>query len=265
MNRIPVAFYIIGLAVLCAAATLAEAQSSPLYIQDQGAGRMYKVQNGSVVGNWATSSNEACLAVTPSEIRTVGYFQGGQGYEYDLNGNPTGPSYTGAWNYTFEGTTDGLNNNYTCQYAGGGMVYSYDRTWQNPQPVASLGQEQFFGISYDSSNGSFWGSTISNTPGIVRNVDANGNILHQWNIPTTDHTLLAYDPGTDTVWSMSRSDGNNLRQWDKNGNQLQLIQVSGWSQSNILGMEFAIGKVPAPGAAGLLGIGGLVAARRRRS
>lgn len=253
---------IVSMIVVGAAVGMAEAQTSPLYIQDQGNGRMYKVQGGSVVGNWATSSNEANIAVTPTEIRTTGYFAGGQGYEYDLNGNPTGPSYTGAWNYTFEGTTDGANNNYTFQYAGGGMVYSYDRTWQNPQPVVSIGQEQFFGISYDSSNGSFWGATISG--GTVRNVDTNGNILHQWSIPTTDHTLLAYDPGTDTVWSMSRSDGNNLRQWDKNGNQKQLIQVSGWSQSNILAMEFAIGKVPAPGAAGVLGLAGLAALRRRR-
>ena len=78
--------------VIAFAAGAAQAQQSPLFIADQGAGRMYKVQGGNVVGNWATSGDEACLAVTQTEIRTVGYYQGGQGREYDLNGNPTGPT-----------------------------------------------------------------------------------------------------------------------------------------------------------------------------
>lgn len=252
------------LGVLAAAGT-ATAQSQVLYLGDQGAGVVYRVQGGSILDSWTPigggSESGGGMAVT-DRVR-IAPFTGGTVQDYSLTGAylgavGSGGGAGGGSGYTFEGTTDGTYN-YVANYGSSGVT-RWDGAWSSGSAVSyfSTALSGIFGIAYDSGSDTFWVSQISSNG--VAQYDRSGNELQRWTVPTTDHNLLAYEGSSGTLWQISRSD-NVLRQYSTGGSLLNSYSLGTFS--NVLSIEFSV-EIPAPGALALLGIGGLAAARRRR-
>lgn len=80
---------------------------------------------------------------------------------------------------------------------------------------------------------------------------------------------LAYDSGDQTLWFSTYDPSGTLYHYDRSGNQLGQLNVTGTYGGYILGAEFDQTSVrPEPAslmllATGLVGIGGVVVRRRR--
>ncbi len=248
-------------AVVLALAGAASAQTSELYIFSYTSNQAYVVQNGNLNRSFATGTYEFAGAVA-GDVRTVQAYSwvGQDGKQYDTNGNDLGGryAYTGL-DYIYDATTDGANYNYACLY-GGGDLYRFDRNWQNAQFQFSTAGNTL-GTAYDTSNNTIWTAAGS---GAVSQYDLNGQLLSQF-FPGGNWYGLALDPADGTLWLTQDGSYPYIAQYDQSGNHLQDVYVGNFGMGNTLGMEFDVGRVPAPGAAALLGIGGLAASRRRRA
>ena len=90
-----------------------------------------------------------------------------------------------------------------------------------------------------------------------------GNELFRFDATFSDVAYgLALDPADDTLW-VGTYYNNMMTQYKKDGSYVQTVFVNGLGGA--MGMEFDVTGIPAPGAAALLGVGGLVASRRRRA
>lgn len=252
---------IVTLATL-AFASAAGAQTSELFINEFLGNNMVVVQGGSVIRSWQTISGaENALAVANGEIRTGGSgIYGWTGHQYDTSGNFLGGTYNtspGQGNY-YDGTTDGVNYNYAIQHNGAYQVFRFDRNWSNGTPLFSVDFPDS-GIAYDTTDGSFWLSHAFSPA--VHHYDANGNLLGTFGIQGNYAYGLALDPADGTLWA-GQYGSNVITQYKKDGTYLGAVTVPGISHA--FGMEFDVGRVPAPGAAALLGLGALATGRRRR-
>jgi len=199
---------------------------------------MVVVQNGSVVRSWNTlNAGENAVAVAGT-IRTAGNYwvNSGQGAEYDLNGNPLGPTYTiiGGGNW-FDGATDG-EYNYSVQHNGDYNLYRFDREWGNPEVLFNVGTFTS-GITVDPKNGTFW--VCDSLSRVVRNLDNNGNELSSFSAADSNYAYsIAMDPADGTLW-IGGYNSNLIYQYDANGNLLDTVTVPGITSG--YGMEFDMG------------------------
>lgn len=248
--------------LVSAVAGTAFGQTDRLYITDTrgGTGNIYVVQAGSLANTFSMAgggTREGPIAVA-SDVRTISDDTGTPGAQYTLGGAWTGTTYAtnptpGQW---FDGTTDGKYN-YSCAWPSD-AVYRFDRDWQNPTLLFSTGRDGEMGITWDSKTNTLW--TGNHLNGTIENYSMNGSLLTEFSLPYGPDGV-AYEPSTDTIWLESYN-SHELHQYDKAGLLLQSFQVSGMPLSFGFDAEFA---VPAPGAAALLGLGGLIAGRRRRA
>jgi hypothetical protein len=197
--------------------------TSPLYItgdwsaqrtDDVGLRSIYVVQGANVINMWTKFGlGESAIAVTDT-VRTNG-MDGGK--EYTLSGVPTGVRFA-SWSWApfssgiFDGTTDGTYNYVARSYA----VYRTDRDWANAvQLFGTVGWGGYMGITYDSSNNSFW--LADSWDDMIVNRSMTGEVLSSF--PAPDPTFLALDHADGTLWT-APYDGNLLQQYSRTGTLL---------------------------------------------
>ena len=251
---LPISFPAVAILALAAGAN---AQIDKLFVTDGDSSRLCMVQGGVVQGVVATQSGAYPIAVSGS-VWTGSLYGNSTALEFDLNGNYLGNSVPINQVNAVDGTTDGVQYNYQLNgcFGNSAVVYRSNLDFSNAQPLYNaFGMSRSVGISYDSSDGTIWVSGDVE----MRHYDLNGNQIGGWNHQAGDATL-AYEESSDTLWLVRSS----MYQYDKNGNLLQVLTPNGLAANN-WGAEFPIRGIPAPGAAALLGAGGLIAARRRRA
>jgi hypothetical protein len=243
-------------AALATFAGSAGAQTDMLYVTDGDSARLALVQGG-VVQSIKTTHVRAYPIAVRSTV-WIGDYNGNQpnAIEYDLAGDPTGNAVSYTPRFAVDGTTDGIQYNYELGDAFGsnGIVYRSDLDFSNPvQLFTTPNMSRSVGITYDPTDSTLWVSGNQE----VRHYDLAGNLLGGFNHVAGDGTL-AYEPSTDTLWLVR----SQMFQYDKSGNLLQTLSPNNLAANN-WGAEFAM-PIPAPGAAALLGVAGLVGMRRRR-
>lgn len=257
----------------------ASAQTSKLYMQDAQPYNIFNnqvrvAQGGTVNQTFDLNSPYEHNLVVAGDIRTYGGASYGQpGYRYDVNGGFQGQQYNPNGNYGSDAyygpdaATDGQNYNWSYDY-GWGYVMRFDRNWQNGT-VAFGYNSNLGGITCNpqgnGGNGSLW--LLETWASQLREVDYNGNTISgPYYDPalSAGYSALARDPADGTLWALQgNGSGDAWRQYDSNG---QYITTGNYGYSAFTGSaEFDMNAVPAPGAAALLGVGGLVVSRRRRA
>lgn len=238
----------------CGLAASASAQTEVLYTTNGDGGTMTMYQGG--IGT-QVSTHVRGYPITVNQSVWIGDYNGNQpnSLEYDLAGNATGGSVPYSAVNAIDATSDG-----TFGYELGGAFGSSATVYRLGADLDSTGRTTLFSVSGDSrfvgityENGSLWISAATN----IYEYDLAGNLLSSFAHNEGDGHALAYESSTGTLWTAR---GNQLWQYDLSGNLLQNITTN-MSAGNNWGAEFAI---PAPGTLALLGLGGLVAARRRR-
>lgn len=252
----------VGGAALVTLATCAMGQSQELFVYDQGGGVMYVVQGGAVQRQWSTgTSNWSPIAVSGGTVRASGFFDGGGGKEYDLFGTPTANIVGDVdGDNIYDSTSDG-SNNYAVAFSN--QFYKYDTLFNGQASVNNVGWfgELPGGIAYDGNANSLWISAWSGTN--VREMDLNGNPTGRgFQAQDSLNMALAYEAASDTLWVVPRDTGSLiLRQYSTSGTLMQTINLG--IGGNFLSAEFAP-RVPSPASGAILGLGGLMASRRRR-
>lgn len=245
-------------------AASASAQNTPIWLTDGDSHNIFIVQNGAIQQqiNQQPQHHGYPIAVS-SDARLTAYIPGSTGGQYDLGGNYLNNDYNNdGVDAMTDGTTDGVNYNYGIRYYDG-SVFRYDRNWDNPQQIFSVGGD-FGAITYDSSDGTLWVKN-RNFNAQVDHYNAAGGYLGGFSLGANGNYTnwsLSYEESTDTLWCLGGGN-DTLFQFDKSGNTLNQLYVGTFG--NILGGEMSIRGIPAPGAAALLGVSGLVAGRRRRA
>jgi hypothetical protein len=253
---------LVVLAVALSAGGAALAQTGEYFVTAGDESTTSVLQGNSINRQWGNANGvEYPIAVPNSnEVRTAGRSNSETGTIYDGVGNVIGGplQYSQGGNF-YDATTDG-NSIYMVEFSSG-QVYRTDLNYQNPQALFSTNQNDI-GITYDPSGGG--GLWISNWGGTnVTHYDLGGTPVSSFSTGHSLNAALALDPSDGTLWLADRSSFGLFEQWTTSGTNLFRGQIPGMDSQNVLGGEFA-SRVPAPGAAALLGLGGLVAGRRRR-
>lgn len=241
-----------------ALAGAAGAQTSPAFLTGgYGDGPIYRVQGGSVTHSQTTTGWTPAMAVLGGKVQLAGY--GGGGVYPELNSSnltPTGNNINGITSSSsYGGTSDGKKifayNNST------GTIYSYDPGWTNPQNLCSSPYGFMYDLGYDASDNTLWGSSS----GVMYHFAMNGTPLGSFGVNNGSGTGIGVDNADGTIW-MTQYCSNSIVQYNKSGGYLQTINLGGNVRTcGEWGIDF---EVPAPGSAALLGLGGLMASRRRR-
>jgi len=178
---------------------------SPLYVSD---GEKIQVFQGlGVIDSWLTGEQEFSIAVS-SSVKT--WSQGNPalsllGREYLLDGTPTGTTYLNSVGCCFrDGTTDGTYNYAVRLLAGSQAIYRSNLDWTDPQifplefPSLSAGLS---GITYDSSDGTFWLATADTSFGSIVHITNDGKLISYFGAGAANvNVSLAYDRADDTLW-----------------------------------------------------------------
>lgn len=253
--------FLIGTAMTAlASSALAHGPEGYYYIASGDQQRIDVLHGHDIDRTWNTPDFEYPIVVT-STVKTYGTGEGNVGREYTLNGVATGTTYTNTGTGTFyDGATDGRSN-YAINWDNGDLV-QFDGNWANPQTLFNTGGGgNHLGVTYDPSNDSFWIAEFSGQT--VSNVTRDGTVLTSFESGiTTGQAALALDYADGTLWMVEYTQSGKFFQFARSGSGLATITYEGLAGVNPLGGEFAI---PAPGAAGLLALAGLVAGRRRRA
>ncbi|NND45626.1 MAG: hypothetical protein HKN58_09905 [Xanthomonadales bacterium] len=162
-------------------------------------------------------------------------------WAYDLNFNPTGESWSGSgtWDQALDGTTDGVSN-YASVWSDTGVV-RFDLNFQNGELLFDPGFE-VIGITYDSATNTLW--LVNDQNHNIHNYTLGGVEVDFFDTGLNGRECcLAYDPETDTLW-LSENGGTSFYQFDKDGNLLDTVTLSGFSPDNTWGAE--IGSDAAP-------------------
>ncbi len=243
-------------AVSCVGSAIA--QTDPLFLNDGS--QFYRIQGGVVTNTWSSQGVWPFVVRSNVEGAPMG---GGTGYLWDQVGNIQGNFNEAGNGGNFDAGTDGKNIYITQNFCGSGSMWKLDTNWQNAQQIYNWNSPNGgcgIGVTYDTVNGTLWTSSYSSN--MVAQLDGSGNIISQFSVPIGNPAGIAYEKSTDTLW-MPNSFSDQIMQFDKSGNLLQTIST-GTFFSSTYSAEFG-GGVPTPGAAALLGVGGLVASRRRRA
>lgn len=246
-----------AMAVVLALSGSAMAQSSVYYVTNGDQQVVCAVQNGVEINRWSTGLYSYPIAVSNGQVRVCdGQGYGAQGQAYDLNGNSQGALQQRAQgSFMLDSTSDGKYN----YYWGDGTIYRTDLDWGNVTPLFSANGFSFGGITWDGKNNTLWTTDYYNS---CYQYDFSGNLVSSFAVGQGDEGL-AWEPATDTLWMYTQG-SNQFRQYDKSGNLLQTVPWNNPFGDNVIGGEFETTAIPAPGAAALLGVGGLMASRRRR-
>jgi PEP-CTERM motif len=221
-----------------------------------------------VATSFPTFSGGYPVAIVDNKIR-LGQVDDGTGFEYDLNGNLTGGTFSGGGQFgqLLDGTTNGIRNFAVECCAGINSVLAYNLFWQGGAVLFNL-PAAGRGITYDTKSGTLWVALIDGT-------------LHQYNMAGSDlgsfglgySTIgLAYNGATDTLWTINGIgiDGSVFREYNKSGqllSQVNLVVTNDIEFLNPFGFEFnnGISAVPEPATFGLLGMALCLTALARRS
>ena len=143
------------------------------------------------------------------------------GGQYTLSGIPTGTTWTGtpppageAYNYFFDGTSDGTHN-YTVEYRNSNSpnqvdlkanVIATDLNWQNPVVLFSiegvyLPQKAYAGVTYDPINNSLWFSGVGALD-VIAQYSLTGTLLSSFSTGIALPAALRWPsiPPTATLW-----------------------------------------------------------------
>lgn len=222
------ALYAVMVAMMSCSVAAQSGPTSELYLTDFG-GSVFVVQGDNVIDSWSnppgSTDSSPAIAVT-STVRTYGQGFGApsQGYEFTLDGTPTGASYANTLGCCFrDGTTDGVYNYALRQPSGDSIAYRFGLDWSNPE-VFDLsfhfaGEGQIYsigavsGITWDPRDNSFWLAGDSN----LFNVSSTGEILAFFLLSetSTGEYALAFDAADNTLWlSAFWANGTTLYQYD---------------------------------------------------
>lgn len=260
---------------------LVSAQSTPFYITDGDAHKLYVVQNGALQATYTTPSapifeTNTFLAYPLAVGATI--LLGGRdndgGVEMTTGGVLTGNTFPAAGGYTemLDGTTDGSHN-----YAGvdsDEIVLRTDTHWQNAAQLFSVPFEPV-GIAFDSKNGHLFLTDFSTN---VYEYDLAGNQINTFDVSGTTGDVelasLAYEASTDTLWTDPNGSGT-IYQFSTSGQPLATLVIPGFAPRNNWGGEMPVSSrrttiVDTPtlstigfiALAGLLAVGGLAALGR---
>jgi hypothetical protein len=231
--------FLVSLALLTPASS--SAQTSELYLTDATLRDTFVVQGGVIIRQFDRSANTdgPGLAVGAT-IKCIGVNGGEVGHEYALDGTPLAGTYPNpSFQSLLDGATDGVHtwsiahNDSPTNFA----LVQGDADWGNLQ-VLFVPQRRSSGVTYDSSTGTLW---VTNTAGGISHVqqyDFAGGMLQEF--PATEPGGgygIAWDPADDTLWIPASFGNNDLYQYDKAGNLLQVVDVLGLTDS-IAGAEF---------------------------
>ena len=291
--------FIIAFTVLSCAAAAGHAQSGRYYVTDEsGFNRVWQFQGGALAGSFAT--NPAGGADGPiivdgntNTVRSVkgGFFGGSAaspGSEYTFAGGVVGPvsldpSAHAGYGRVIDAAFDGTNSYIVHGFGGNAGVFRYNANFSGPGTLMFniFGQDASTaqGITWDGAN--IWTSdyVLGGAAGRVRKWSSAGVeissflVVNNAGVGSERNTALAYDQSDGTFWMNAHVENTlgfgfgELWQFDSAGNFLQAIharQTDPTAPSGILYWGGEIFTIPAPGAAALLGLGGLVALRRRR-
>lgn len=224
-----------------------------------------RFQGATVLSSPTGSGNDFGIAVS-GDVRTMGYFGGGSGYRFDLNGNPLpGGPYTNTYaaDYIVDGTTDGVHN-YGVGYYSGNVV-QFDRNWMNPVPLftETLFGAYHAGITMNASDGSFWFSQYGGGD-LVAHYTHTGTLISSFHSGIVYSQGLALDPVDGTLWLNDNLIAGRLDQFDQAGNPLQQ-DTYGITTSGLYGMEFNTNVVPEPASMAALALGAALLRRRRKA
>lgn len=253
----------IAVATILLLPAVALAQTSELYLTTYEQTDAYVVQNGQIVRQFQRLHQfDGPALVVQDTIKMLGQFPGQIGHEYDLNGNPLAGTYPNpGWDDCYDGATDGVHNwtiahNHFPHFP---LLVS-DADWGNMQE-AFTPLRRSSGVTYDMNTDTLWVTNCIGDSDRVQQYDLNGNLLFEFPVSISGGYGIAWDPADDTLWIPGSWGTNHLYQYDKLGNLLQDVNVQGLSD-RVLGAEFLIPE-PSTAALLLLGVGGLVAYRRR--
>ncbi len=244
-----------------ALAGAAGAQTSPAFLTGgYGDGPIYRVQGGVKTHEAFTSGWTPAMAVVGGKVQPAGAGGGGPFAELNTSDlSPTGNNINAAPGTYYGGTSDGT---YIYAYnQNTGMIDRFDPGWTNQTPLFASPYGFTYDLGYDSSGGgSLWGAQS----GQMWQIDMSGSPLAQFfGINNGSGTGIGVDNADGTIW-MTQYCSNTIIQYDKNGNATgQSHYLPDIRSCGEWGIDFDNG-VPAPGSAALLGLGGLMASRRRR-
>jgi MYXO-CTERM domain-containing protein len=240
-----------------AAAGVAGAQTDPLYITDGDSARLAIVQNGVLQSVAATHVRGYPIIATSSVW--IGDYNGNQpnSIEYDLAGNATGNTAPYTPVFAVDAGQDGKQSYQLGDaFNSSSTVYVSDMQLGNPQKLFGVQGSDLVGITFDSASGNLW---ITDQDQFYE-YTTGGQLVSQFK-HGVGRGCAAYETSTDTLWYITNG-SDTISQFDKSGTLLQQLSINGLASNN-WGAEFA-SRIPSPGAATLLGLGGLVAGRRRR-
>lgn len=244
-----------GLASLLVASTATAAgPTSEYFITDGDSRRLVVVQGSSIIRNWTLRDNTYPIAVVDT-VRAYATYSNNTGSEYKLDGTYTGVDYPfqGDAGQSLDGATDATSRNWLVSF-NDSYVWQFTRDWKNPRQLFRLPSTPT-GITYDLKTGNFW---IAHDQGVIEERKLDGTVLKSFSQGGGRVGCLAYEPATDTIWGVVNG-RNTIRQYDKNGNILQSVEINGLASNN-WGGEFA---VPEPAALLMLALGAATALRRR--
>lgn len=249
---------LMALAGALGAAAGANAQLSPWYTTEGngGPGNTHVIQGGGqqFQYQWATDG-QIPIYVGATTARQAYYIgNGGRGDEYLLNGTPT--NVQNYWNnngtQSYDAAFDGTNV-YTVDWISG-QVRSWDANYANGTALFQANGGDI-GITFDGTY--LWTSNWNQD--LLSKWTLSGSLAASYQTGFGGASALAYDSIDGTLW-MASNQGYTALQFDPSTNQvLQTYHMP----ASVLGGEMPFA-VPAPGAAALAGLGGIVAMRRRR-
>ncbi|MBU6387386.1 MAG: PEP-CTERM sorting domain-containing protein [Planctomycetes bacterium] len=200
-----------------------------------------------------------------TDVRTLGYAPGEVGSKYALDGSLLSSGYTHNLTESLsDGTTDGTYN-YAVSWASG-TVYRFTTDWETPTYLfsANLGGSTPGGITYDSSDNTFWFS--EDRGGYVWNYSKDGMLLSSFNTGLSIDWNLALNPEDKTLWFGSAF-GTSLYQFSKTGTMLGSYSPTGYDAASFYSGEFSVYQspaVPEPSTLAIFGIGAGIAGLKAR-
>lgn len=244
---------VVGLASLTSGSALA--QSSALYVTDGDSQRLAIAQNGNATIK--TTYVRGYPIVVRNTVWIGDYSASIPAREYDLAGNATGNTSAYTARNAVDAGTDGVNNYMLGNaFSGNATVWRTDGQFGNQVALFSVQGSDLVGITYDMNSNTLWISDNTN----IYNYTTGGQLLSSF-AHGRGRGCLAWEPSTDTLWYVNNG-SNNIHQFTKTGTFLQTVVMNGLTSNN-WGAEFQMA-IPAPGALAMLGLAGLVSARRRR-
>jgi len=238
---------------------------TPYYLTNGDGSTISVVQGNSIVDTITMSNRQYGIAVSDT-VRTIGWSVADQGQEFQLDGTPTGVTYTAFGQASLtDGATNGVDTNFGIRW-NTGEIFAFDRDWENGVPLFTV-SSTFGGIAYDTSNNTLWVNNRSS--GETRNYSLTGTFLSSFTASSNVGWSLAYEEASDSLWYISDNITGTLFNYSKTGALLEQVAIPGLT-GNILGGEMAIlgtSPIPEPSSVVLLGLGtiGFLFTQRRRN